>query len=78
MEDRKKASAIFNQFKEQLQDTVGWAELFAKRPDQNTIDRAYSVCTSLFGLSEAKIEALAAYSEWMTEVQCKLYLPNLL
>lgn len=78
MEDRKKASALFNQYKERVQDAIGWAELYTKRPDQNTIDRAYSVCTSLFGLSEAKIEALAAFSEWMTEVQCKLYLPNLL
>lgn len=78
MEDRKSATTIFNQYKERVQDAIGWKDLYEKRPDQDTIDRAYGVCTSLFGLSDSKIEALATFSEWMTEVQCRLYLPNLL
>lgn len=78
MKDRHKAYEIFNQYTERVQDAIGWKDLYDKRPDLDTIDRAYGVCTSLFGLSDSKIEALAAFSEWMTEVQCKLYLPNLL
>ena len=78
MKDRHKACEIFNQYTDRVQDAIGWKDLYDKRPDQDTIDRAYGVCTSLFGLNDSKIEALTAFSEWMTEVQCKLYLPNLL
>lgn len=78
MDDKQKASEIFNQYRERVEEAICWAELYDKRPDQDTIDRAYGVCTSLFGLRDSKIEALGAFSEWMTEVQCKLYLPNLL
>lgn len=78
MKDRHKAYEIFNQYTDRVQDAIGWKDLYDKRPDQDTIDRAYGVCTSLFGLNDSKIEALTAFSEWMTEVQCKLYLPNLL
>ena len=77
IEDRQKASEIFLHYKERVQNAIGWKELYDKCPNQDTIDKAYGVCTSLFGLSESKIEALGAFSEWMTEVQCRLYLPNI-
>lgn len=77
MKDRHKAYEIFNQYTDRVQNAIGWKDLYDKRPDQDTIDRAYGVRTSLFGLSDSKIEALAAFSEWMTEVQCRLYLPNI-
>jgi NTE family protein len=77
MKDRHKAYEIFNQYTDRVQNAIGWKDLYDKRPDQDTIDRAYGVRTSLFGLSDSKIEALAAFSEWMTKVQCRLYLPNI-
>lgn len=76
--DENKANAIFRQYLDRVQISIDWAGLYAKRPSQAKVDKAYGVCTSLFGLKDSDIEALGAFSEWMTEVQCKLYLPNLI
>ena len=57
---------------------IGWNELFRTQPDAKTINIAKGVGTNLFGLSEEKIDALISCAEWMTEVQCRLYLPNLI
>ncbi len=72
------ASSIFNDYLERVKESIGWKELFEERPKPNEVKEAYEVVTFLTGLSDSKIEALGAFSEWMTEVQCKLYLPNLL
>ena len=57
---------------------IGWNELFRTQPDAKTINIAKGVGTNLFGLSEEKIDALISCAEWMTEVQCRLYLPDLI
>ena len=76
--DKEKADAIFNQYLERVKTSIGWPDLYAKRPSKEKVDEAYGVSTLLCGLKDSEINALGAFSEWMTEVQCKLYLPNLL
>lgn len=76
--DKENAEAIFNQYLERVKASIRWSDLYAKRPSKENVDNAYGVDTSLRGLKDSEIDALRAFSEWMTEVQCKLYLPNLL
>ncbi len=78
LKDKVQANAIFNQYLNKIKTNVGWTELYAKRPSQNIVDEAYGVETMLIGLKDSEIDALGTFSEWMTEVQCRLYLPNLI
>lgn len=61
-----------------FKDHLDWDTLEKTRPSSETINIAYGVSTNLFGLSEKEINSLVAFSEWMTELQVKTYLPNLL
>lgn len=76
--EKEKADAIFMQYLERVKTSIGWPDLYAKRPSKEKVDEAYGVSTLLCGLKDGEINALGAFSEWMTEVQCKLYLPNIL
>ncbi len=76
--DKAKADVLFLKYVDKVKSSIGWPDLYAKRPSKEKVDEAYGVRTSLFGLKNSEIDALGAFSEWMTEVQCKLYLPNLL
>ena len=76
--DEVQANAIFNQYLNKLKTNVDWPELYSRRPSQEKVDEAYGVGTMLIGLKDSEIDALGTFSEWMTEVQCRLYLPNLI
>lgn len=76
--DEVQANAIFNQYLNKIKTNVDWTELYSRRPSQEKVDEAYGVGTMLIGLKDNEINALVAFSEWMTEVQCRLYLPNLI
>ena len=63
---------------EQLKRSIGWQELERIKP---TIDEHYiakAVGTNLTGLNKKQINALVKHSNWLTEVQVKLYLPYLI
>ena len=75
---KAEVSSIFNGYLERIKESIGWEKLFEERPKPNEVKEAYEVVTFLTGLSDSKIYSLGRFSEWMTEVQCKLYLPNLL
>lgn len=64
--------------KELVEKHIGWDELYKSQPDKETIAKAQKVKTNLLGLCQCKIEALIKCAEWMTEVQVRTYLPNLL
>lgn len=76
--NKAEASSIFNGYLERVKESIGWKKLFEERPKLNEVKEAYEVVTFLTGLSDSEIYSLGRFSEWMTEVQCKLYLPNLL
>lgn len=75
---KAEVSSIFNGYLERIKESIGWEKLFEERPKPNEVKEAYEVVTFLTGLSDSEIYSLGRFSEWMTEVQCKLYLPNLL
>lgn len=61
-----------------LKDNVKWEELRAIQPLKEKHDKAYSTSTSLFGLSEERIELLSKEAEWKVTLQVRLYLPMIL
>jgi NTE family protein len=68
---------LCNQILEQKKTSIGWDELIQRAPSKAQYDLAYSIGTNLIALFKEKINALSAYSEWMTEVQIRSYLPQL-
>lgn len=77
-----KTDSTWNEGKERLHDclnkSIGWDEIIGRKPNQDVWKSAKGVCTGLSGLCKNKIADLIAVSEWMTELQIKTYLPNLL
>lgn len=74
-EDDKEA---WRMAKKRVEEHIGWDDLYASQPNEKTIKTAKSVCTGLSCLSEKKINALVECAEWMTNVQVKLYMPELI
>ena len=60
------------------QAKVEFAKYNEKRCRMEFSDSILKVGTNLLGLSEGKIDALIKCAEWMTEVQIRTYLPNLI
>lgn len=77
-----KKDSTWNEGKEKLHDclnkSIGWDEIIARKPSPAIWKSAKGVGTNLIRLRENKILDLIAVSEWMTELQIKTYLPNLL
>ena len=46
--------------------------------NKSEINIAKKVGTNLIGLSKKEIDSLIKFAEWMTTIQVRLYLPNLL
>jgi NTE family protein len=61
-----------------VERSIGWDDLLHRMPTEEMHKCAYSVSTNLKGLTARQIDALVAHSEWMTEVQVKLHLPNIM
>ena len=64
--------------KNRIEEHIGWVELYASQPSEKSIKTAKKVSTGLSRLSEEKINALVECAEWMTNVQVKLYMPELI
>jgi len=74
-EDDKEAWRIA---KKRVEEHIGWDDLYASQPTEESIKTAKSVCTGLSFLSKRKINALVECAEWMIKVQVKLYMPELI
>lgn len=73
-----KADTIRNKMILSVKDSVQWDRLVELCPNSKESELAKSVKTSLLGLSESERDALIKYAEWMTTIQVRMYLPNIL
>lgn len=73
-EDKEFISSIISRIKY----SINWEDLEKIKPSAKEITTAKKVNTNLIGLSQNKIDSLIKFAEWMTSIQVKLYLPNLL
>lgn len=71
-------SQTYNDMLEKLKQHINWSVLEESKPSLKDRNIARSVGTNLIGLSSEKINALIQVSEWLTEVQVKLYMPELI
>jgi NTE family protein len=62
----------------QLKQNLDWNKLSTIMPTQEEHHIAKAVGTNLTALKEKQINALIKHSNWLTEVQVRLYLPNLI
>lgn len=70
--------SIMTEFIALVKQSIGWDELQKTCPTEKEAACAKNVGTNLIGLSKKKRDALTKYAEWMTTVQVRLYLPNIL
>lgn len=61
-----------------VKSNINWDELSSQSPSKAVHDIAKSVGTNLKALSIEQIQALISHSEWLSEVQIRLYLPMLI
>lgn len=61
-----------------LKSNIKWEAFEAVKPTASEHALAYAVGTNLIGLSKKKLNALIKCSEWMSNIQIRLYLPQLL
>lgn len=76
--DKDECSEAYKMIMEKLKNSIGWGTLSKSIPNSKQVDFARSVGTNLTALSIDKIKALIAHSEWLTEVQVRMYLPMLI
>lgn len=76
--DRTISLAASLRLKEHLKQNINWQELKAIMPTKEEHDIAKAVGTNLTSLKEKQITALIKHSNWLTEVQIRLYLPYLI
>ncbi|GHT19757.1 hypothetical protein AGMMS4957_04760 [Bacteroidia bacterium] len=62
----------------QLKQNIAWHQLSTIMPAKEEHDVAKAVGTNLTALKEKQIKALIKHSNWLTEVQVRLYLPYLI
>lgn len=60
-----------------LKKSIGWDKLCHRFPDKNSSKIARSVGTNLIKLTRKEIDALIDHSEILTEIQVRLYLPEI-
>ena len=77
-DDKAIKESAFQNLVEQLKQNIGWIELERIMPSIEEHRIAKSVGTNLTALSEKQINALVKHSNWLAEVQIRLYLPYLI
>jgi NTE family protein len=77
-EDKTIRNVAFQKIFEQLKRNIGWQELEKVMPTKEEHTIAKSVGTNLTSLKERQIKALIKHSNWLTEVQIRLYLPYII
>lgn len=73
-----KDKAFINSIILQIKQSILWDELEKTKPSLEEVKTAKKVGTNLIGLSQKEIKSLIKFAEWMTMIQVRLYLPNLL
>lgn len=76
--DKALSQDAYKRIVDVVEKHIGWNDLSQRIPPDDKYKCAFSVSTNLKGLSERQIEALAAHSEWMVELQVKLHLPGII
>lgn len=76
--DRAISSAASIRLMENLKQNIKWQELVAIMPTKEEHNVAKAVSTNLTSLKQKQIEALIKHSNWLTEIQIRLYLPYLI
>ena len=61
-----------------LKKSIGWDRLSKIFPDKESCKMARAVGTNLTRLKRKKIDALIRHSEALTEIQVRLYLPEII
>lgn len=77
-EDRVVKSQVTKKIVEHLKKNIDWEILGSIMPTKKEYDIAKSVGTNLIALKEKQIESLIKHSNWLAEVQIRLYLPYLI
>jgi NTE family protein len=62
----------------QLKENIDWKQLEPIMPTQQEYEIAKAVGTNLTALKKYQIDALIKHSNWLSEVQIRLYLPYLI
>ncbi|TAJ13752.1 hypothetical protein DMA11_07815 [Marinilabiliaceae bacterium JC017] len=64
--------------KSYIKDRIGYSDLEKSFPSREVLEQAKNVGTNLTSLSDQKIDALVGVAEALTELQVRLYCPDLL
>ena len=75
---RKGDENVREEIARKFEKSINWSDLVSRMPSEDTHKKAYSVRTNLTPLSNKKIDSLASYADWLTELQIKTYLPHIL
>ena len=76
--DKEISKNAFENIVVTLKKSIGWEKLRHTFPDENNVKLARSVGTNLTKLKRKKIDALIQHSEILTEIQVRLYLPEII
>lgn len=76
--DKEISKNAFENIVTTLKKNIGWDRLSKIFPDKESCKMARSVGTNLTRLKRKKIDALIRHSEALTEIQVRLYLPEII
>jgi NTE family protein len=76
--DKDKSSQAFSSMVILVKKNICWDELSNRIPSRAELDIAQNIVTNLKALKPEQIQALVSHSEWLSEVQIRLYLPFLI
>lgn len=76
--DKTISGHAFDSMVNHVKANIGWEALAKKIPSKEKLAIAQAVGTNLKALKQEQIDALIAHSEWLSEVQIRLYLPFLI
>ena len=77
-DDKAVSARTFSALVKQVKTNIGWDELSSMIPPREVLNIAQAVGTNLKALKKEQINALIAHSEWLSEIQIRLYLPFLI
>lgn len=76
--DKEVSNNAFENIVTTLKKSIGWENLHKRNPDKDSCEIARSVGTNLIKLKRKKIDALIRHAEALTEIQVRLYLPEII
>lgn len=76
--DKDISKTAFDNIVATLKKSIGWDQLSKIFPNKESCEIARSVSTNLTRLKRKKIDALIRHSEALTEIQVRLYLPEII